>query len=94
MTIRLRRAGWTILSVTVGLTLASCNTNSPSSSDVPSVTSEDTQGPIWFEEVTDAVGLDFVQDPGPTGDYFMPQANGSGCAFIHEKGNHGGKDNL
>src|SRR5262249_25451874 len=27
---------------------------------------------------------DFVHDVGPTGTYFMPQAQGSGCAFIHD----------
>jgi hypothetical protein len=41
-------------------------------------------GVEWFEDVTDAVGLDFVHDPGPTDTYFMPQSIGSGCAFIHE----------
>src|SRR5258708_30190588 len=94
MTIRLRRAGWIILSVSLGFALASCNSPTTPSSDVPSATDEDTQGPVWFEDVTDAVGLDFVHDPGPTGDYFMPQSNGSGCAFIHEKANDNGKDNM
>ena len=41
-------------------------------------------GPEWFEDVTDAVGLDFVHDPGPTDTYFMPQIMGSGAAFIHD----------
>jgi hypothetical protein len=45
---------------------------------------EDETGPAWFEDVTDAVGLDFVQDAGPTGTFFMPQMMGSGCAFIHD----------
>lgn len=39
-------------------------------------------GPLWFEDVTDAVGLDFVHDPGPTGAYLMPQSMGSGAAFL------------
>jgi hypothetical protein len=39
-------------------------------------------GPAWFEDVTAAVGLDFVHDPGPVGTYFMPQSMGSGCAFL------------
>jgi hypothetical protein len=34
--------------------------------------------------VTDAVGLHFVHDTGPTATYFMPQSMGSGCAFLHE----------
>src|SRR5262249_5407015 len=41
-------------------------------------------GPAWFEDVTEAVGLDFVHDPGPTGTFFLPQVIGSGCAFIHD----------
>src|SRR5690349_23113667 len=41
-------------------------------------------GPAWFEDVTDAVGLDFVHDCGPTGRYFMPQSMGSGAAFLRE----------
>src|SRR5580704_16977698 len=56
--------------------------NSPSP---PAVTpSEEADGRAWFEDVTDAVGLDFVHDCGPTGNYFMPQVMGSGCAFIHD----------
>src|SRR4051794_16850569 len=39
-------------------------------------------GPVWFEDVTDAVGLDFVHDCGPTDTHFMPQSMGSGCAFF------------
>ena len=44
----------------------------------------EANGPVWFEDVTEAVGLDFVHDPGPTGTFFVPQAIGSGCAFIHD----------
>src|SRR6516164_2635636 len=87
MAIRLRRAGWIIVWVAFGVMLASCNSTTTSSPDVPSATDEVSQGPVWFEDVTDAVGLDFVHDAGPTGNYFMPQANGSGCAFIHDKDN-------
>ncbi len=36
----------------------------------------------WFQDVTDAVGLDFVHDPGPTDTFFMPQSMGSGCALF------------
>jgi hypothetical protein len=94
MTIRLCRVGWIILSVTLPLVPVSCGSGAVSSSNVSSVTDEGPQGPVWFEDVTDAVGLDFVHDPGPSGDYFMPQANGSGCGFIYEKDGPGGKDNL
>src|SRR5260370_3505898 len=93
MAICLRRAGRVILPLTLGLVLASCKSRT-TPSDLPSATDEGSQGAVWFEVVTDAVGLDFVHDAGPTGDYFMPQANGSGCAFIHEKDKDGGTDNL
>ena len=45
-------------------------------------TRPEDEGPVWFDDITDAVSLHFVHDPGPTGEYFMPQAFGSGCAFI------------
>ncbi len=45
---------------------------------------DDADGPVWFEDVTNSVGLDFVHDPGPTDSYFMPQSMGSGAAFLHD----------
>jgi enediyne biosynthesis protein E4 len=44
----------------------------------------DDDGPVWFTDVTEAVGLDFVHDAGQPGSYFMPQSAGSGGAFIHD----------
>jgi hypothetical protein len=41
-------------------------------------------GPPWFEDVTEQSGLDFVHDPGPTGDYLFPQIVGSGGAFFFD----------
>jgi hypothetical protein len=44
---------------------------------------EEPDGPVWFEDVTEKVGLDFVHDPGPVlGDYFMPEMVGSGAALF------------
>jgi hypothetical protein len=43
---------------------------------------EDHPGPVWFEDVTDAVGLHFIHDCGPTDTYLMPQSMGSGAAFL------------
>jgi hypothetical protein len=44
---------------------------------------EPPPGPVWFEDVTEAVGLDFVHDAGPVdGRYFMPQIIGSGAALF------------
>jgi hypothetical protein len=40
------------------------------------------QGPVWFEDVTEKVGLSFVHDAGPVGEYFMPQIMASGCALF------------
>src|SRR5579884_2029063 len=36
----------------------------------------------WFEEITEQVGLDFIHDAGPLGNYFMPQQIGSGAALF------------
>jgi hypothetical protein len=49
----------------------------------PAIPEEET-GPIWFEEVTERVGLDFVHDAGPLPgtDYFLPQIMGSGAALF------------
>jgi hypothetical protein len=38
--------------------------------------------PPWFEDVTEAVGLDFVHDAGPFGDYLMGRIMGSGVAWL------------
>jgi hypothetical protein len=46
--------------------------------------SDEEAGDVWFEDVTEQVGLDFVHDPGPTDNYFMPQSAAAGCAFLHD----------
>jgi hypothetical protein len=48
----------------------------------PSEEKAKKSGPIWLEDVTDKVGLDFVHEAGPVGDYFMPQQVGSGAALF------------
>jgi hypothetical protein len=42
--------------------------------------------PAWFEDVTDAVGLNFTHDCGPTGTYFMPQSTLGGAALFDADG--------
>jgi hypothetical protein len=37
---------------------------------------------LWFKDVTEESGLNFVHDAGPVGSYFMPQIMGSGAAFL------------
>jgi hypothetical protein len=41
---------------------------------------ETPDGPPWFEDVTDRLGVNFTHDPGPTEKYPMYQIMGSGCA--------------
>src|SRR5262245_27976 len=53
-----------------------------SRSSAPPAKDAEEVGPVWFQDVTDAVGLNFVHDAGPTGTYLMPQSMGSGCAFL------------
>jgi hypothetical protein len=74
---------WVIMAVavlvgvlTVGVLLLPVHTPEPSA----------TVDSAWFREVTAELGLDFVQDPGPVGDYFMPQIMGSGVAVLDADG--------
>src|SRR6266496_2534578 len=85
--------------------LAGCvNSSRPARGDGAAA---EATGPPWFEDVTSAVGLDFVHDPGPTDTFFMPQSMGSGCAFfdfdgygrldiyvLHQGGPNGKKNQL
>jgi hypothetical protein len=52
----------------------------------PSPGKDTTEAPgvPWFEDVSDRLGLHFINDPGPTDTYSMPQSMGAGCAFIHD----------
>src|SRR5690349_24863761 len=38
--------------------------------------------PVWFADVTEEAGLNFVHDPGPLGNYFLPEVMGSGAAVF------------
>ena len=81
----LRRTIYALLAAVIGLALGSvgCNRLPPSgeanSASTPTV-------PPWFEDVTDAVGLNFTHDCGPTGSYFMPQALYGGGALFDADG--------
>ncbi len=52
---------------------------------MPSTAGHSTEAP-WFEDVTEAKGLRFVHDAGPTGSYFLPQIIGSGAALFDYDG--------
>jgi len=56
--------------------LVGCAGSQPSSNS----TEADATGPVWFEDVTDQLGIMFSHDAGPLGSYLMPQIVGSGCA--------------
>lgn len=73
----------TFLLFCLSLGLLGCWSSAPPPGASPEDARDET-GPIWFEDATQAVELDFVHDPGPTGTYFMPQSMGSGCAVIHD----------
>jgi len=66
----------------LGALAGSC---SRSHEDRPTPLPESSTGrdaPEWFEDATDALGLDFVHDAGTPGEYFMPEVVGSGAAFL------------
>jgi enediyne biosynthesis protein E4 len=59
--------------VLCGCALAGCERNEPARGAAP----------VWFEDVTERVGLRFVHDAGPAdGTYFLPQIVGSGAALF------------
>jgi hypothetical protein len=60
-----------------------CNRTPPSATSPPAVRPAAAD---WFEDVTDAVGLNFTHDCGPTGTYFMPQSMYGGGAMFDADG--------
>lgn len=46
------------------------------------VDSPEVGEPPWFTDATDALGLKFTHDAGPTGTYFFPQIMGAGAALF------------
>jgi enediyne biosynthesis protein E4 len=36
----------------------------------------------WFEDITDRCGIEVAHDPGPTGNYFIPQSMVGGCGIF------------
>ena len=56
----------------------------PTSPQPPAVSTEPSKP--WFTDMTDDWGIDFVQQPGPIENYFMPQINGTGLAVFDMDG--------
>ncbi len=67
------------------LLLCGCKPDVPAPPTI-AVDARATDGPVWFEDVTDKVGLKFVHDGGPTGEFFMPQSMVAGCAMFDADG--------
>ena len=71
------RSPWPLL-----LLLTGCSTGTPAAVDSATA----APPPAWFEDATDRLGITFATDPGPTGDYFMPQSMAAGCAAFDADG--------
>jgi hypothetical protein len=78
-TLALRLVGIGAVGCLAGLLLPGCRPGATVSSPA---TSPAATEPPWFEDVTEAVGLQFTHDAGPTGSYFLPQIMGSGAALF------------
>ncbi len=76
---RTRLLACTLVLAAAGASLGGCNRPAPPPPGPDA-------GAAWFADVTDEVGLDFVHDAGPFGDYFMPQVMGSGAALFDYDG--------
>ncbi len=75
-----------VLAVAAALVVASLGCNGTPPDGQAKSTSPPVIAPPWFEDVTDAVGLNFTHDCGPTGTYFMPQSMYGGCALFDADG--------
>lgn len=47
---------------------------------------ETAAGSPWFEDAASAVGIQFVHNPHASGQYYMPEIMGSGCALLDYDG--------
>jgi hypothetical protein len=66
----------------LGVTALACALAWWRGQSTPETTGSDGPDLGWFVDVTDRLGLDFVHDAGPVGEYFMPQIFGSGAALF------------
>jgi hypothetical protein len=72
--------------IVLALAAVSCGRPGPEPTSPDAPPAGEPSAPQWFEDVTEAWGLDFTHDPGPTGTYFMPQSMGSGAAVFDADG--------
>ena len=76
-----RPAALLILAIPAGL-LAGCGGSGDGGSSEEPAVSKSTAAPVWFEEVGLAAGLDFEHSYATERRYWMPEAVGSGLAFV------------
>jgi hypothetical protein len=62
--------------------LLGCGSSNSSAGDLVPGTDPVSDDPIWFRDDTAALGIDFVHEAGPVGNYFFPQIMGSGAALL------------
>jgi hypothetical protein len=84
----IRPGGLSAVAFTVGLLLGTPGCKPPAPPDPPATAAPDTPAgdTCWFEDVTDAVGLTFTHDCGPTDKFFMPLAVYGGGALLDADG--------
>src|SRR5439155_18052893 len=71
----------TVLSLGSGCRKLDTAAPSTESKSAPITPPQVSEAP-WFIDITEKVGLNFVHDAGPLGNYFMPECIGSGAAFF------------
>src|SRR5262245_50133869 len=83
----MRSGGLSAVVVALGFLLGILGCTPPAS-DTPanSVPAAPAGASDWFEDVTDAVGLTFTHEGGPTGKFFIPQTLGPGGALFDADG--------
>lgn len=84
----LRPGGLSAVVLAVGLLLGTPGCKPTDRTDTPTDSIPDAPAGDrgWFEDVTDAVGLTFTHECGPTGKFFMPQAVYGGGALFDADG--------
>ncbi len=72
---RLRVSGW-LLILALALNFG-CRRSPTTNGDA-----KQSQGPVLFEEITAAAGIQFIHDSSAQGEYFLPEQVGSGTALF------------
>jgi hypothetical protein len=86
MTIRPGGLSAVIFAIGFLLGASGCNPSARTDTQANSVPDAPAGASRWFDDVTDAVGLTFTHECGPTGKFFMPQSVGPGGALFDADG--------